>query len=585
MPFSQDGITVFVGQNESGKTSILDALYFAFSKDCPTDDDFRIGAPLPIVKLRIAIDFLDIQSQLEDIQPLEQKAIEKYFAHENNIVEIDCVWNLDAKSKRLIAEVEMSDESFSKFRDGYVKSATTPSPSGGEMLTVLEAVHNHATVMAEDYKPMTPDDLANHIWGVLPSGVKFDEKTGRLPNIVDIDKSGNLIGEGRDAANNFLKIAGIDLPALMSKDKRSQETLLNKSNAHISEDFNNFWSQTIGQSGRLALRCELDRYDDSNEEKSGRSHLVFWISDGQNHLYPRQRSQGVSWFVSFYLQLKASEKIGVRRIFLLDEPGSNLHAKAQNDVLRLINKLAKNTCTVVYTTHSPQLLEYSRLYRVHAVQRDSDLDDSPSVVIDAHQLGTASSDTLSPILTAMGSNLSNQEVIKKTNNVLLEEMSGYYYLTAFWQLCKAEKEVHFIAATGVNKIEPLANMFVGWGLHFIVAIDDDSQGRDAYKSILRNMFADDVEIGKKRMLKFPDCQGIEDAFSANDLKSFVLCDDSTVIESKNSEFLKRSNRSKPVLAYQFLLRVQSGLVSFESLDAATRKKISDIVNAIASRLK
>jgi energy-coupling factor transporter ATP-binding protein EcfA2 len=130
------------------------------------------------------------------------------------------------------------------------------------------------------------------------------------------------------------------------------------------------------------------------------------------------------------LQLKASEKSKNRRIFLLDEPGANLHSKAQGDVLKLINKLGKETSTVIYSTHSPQMLEYPKLFRVHAVQRDGEQDDSPTVVIDAHRLGTASTDTLSPVLTAMGSDLSNHEVIRKENNVLLEEMSGYYYVSA-----------------------------------------------------------------------------------------------------------------------------------------------------------
>lgn len=196
--------------------------------------------------------------------------------------------------------------------------------------------------------------------------------------------------------------------------------------------------------------------------------MIFWITDGNTQLYPKQRSQGVRWFLSFYLQFKASEKSNAKRLFLLDEPGANLHSKAQADVLKVINKLAKqNASTVIYSTHSPQMLEYPKLFRVHAVQRDGEQDDSPTVVIDAHRLGTASTDTLSPVLTAMGSDLSSHEVIKKENNVLLEEMSGYYYLTAFWKLTDTKTKAHFIAATGVNKIEMLANMFRGWGLDLL----------------------------------------------------------------------------------------------------------------------
>jgi len=231
----------------------------------------------------------------------------------------------------------------------------------------------------------------------------INEASGRLPNFVDIDDKGQPTGPGSTAALNFLHIAEIDLPTLLKGDRRARENTLNRANSRVSEDFNTFWSQTIGKSGKLSLRCELAKLQPSGCTKSRETHLVFWICDGNTQLYPKQRSQGVRWFVSFYLQLKASEKQKLYRIFLLDEPGANLHSKAQGDVLKVINKLEKDTSTVIYSTHSPQMLEYPKLFRVHAVQRDGEQDDSPSVVIDAHRLGTASTDTLSPVLSAMGS--------------------------------------------------------------------------------------------------------------------------------------------------------------------------------------
>jgi ABC-type uncharacterized transport system ATPase subunit len=41
----------------------------------------------------------------------------------------------------------------------------------------------------------------------------------------------------------------------------------------------------------------------------------------------------------FFLQLKASALLGKNNVFLLDEPGANLHEKAQSDVLSLIEKI------------------------------------------------------------------------------------------------------------------------------------------------------------------------------------------------------------------------------------------------------
>ncbi len=46
-PFSPDGVTVLVGQNESGKSSILEALATSFGLEKISDDDLRTDAPLP----------------------------------------------------------------------------------------------------------------------------------------------------------------------------------------------------------------------------------------------------------------------------------------------------------------------------------------------------------------------------------------------------------------------------------------------------------------------------------------------------------------------------------------------------------
>lgn len=259
-----------------------------------------------------------------------------------------------------------------------------------------------------------------------------------------------------------------------------------------------------------------------------------------------------------------------------------MHAKAQGDVLNLLNKLSADI-GIIYSTHSPHLIEYSKLYRVYAVQRSDD-EEGPTKVIDAHQLGTASSDTLSPILTAMGADFSSQNVIKNKNNVLLEEMSGYYYIKAFWSLLNVAQEAHFIASTGVNKIENLVNMFLGWGLDFIVVVDDDKQGRDAYKSIKLNIFGNDEGLANAQLLKLPDCPSIEEAFSQQDFSKIILGKQGLDYSCSNSEYLKSEKLSKPITAFNFWMQISSNEVQFKDFDATSQTKIKKIVSSIVDLL-
>ncbi|MCU1617912.1 MAG: hypothetical protein JWO98_5452 [Frankiales bacterium] len=589
VPFSPDGITVFVGQNESGKSSVLDALFFALSPSLtPTEDDLRIGAALPTVELKVETSFSELVDSLSDEDNCEETimlVLEEYLTSRTNQLTVKVSWEQKTKDSKNIIErnvtmdaIELT-EKLTAEKLAIVGSLDRPTLSGGDA--------NVAIAPAPDTKPkeqFTKDDFAYSVWRSLPLGIRFNEEDGALPNHVDINDKGKPTGLGAKAAANFLRIAEVDLPSLIKSDLRTRQNTMNRANSKVSEDFKLFWSQTIGKSGRLTLKCEIANYPSTEPEKSGSPHLVFWICDGNTQLYPAQRSRGTRWFISFYLQLKASEKEKFKRVFFLDEPGANLHSKAQGDVLKLINKLPKETSMVVYSTHSPQLLEYAKLFRVHAVQRNSDQDDSPTTIIDAHHLGTASSDTLSPVLSAMGVDFSHNRVIKKENNVLLEEMSGFYYISAFWKLTGQTKEVHLIAATGVNKIEALANMFRGWDLGFIIAVDDDKAGREAYKSIKKELYGDDDALTNKNMLKFPNCPSIEDAFTAADFKKCVLRDETIDIPNTNGEYLKLNNRSKPVLAFQFFLQVEDGKLQFEQLDDVTRANILAIVEGIASRL-
>ncbi|MFB2351237.1 hypothetical protein, partial [Priestia megaterium] len=87
---------------------------------------------------------------------------------------------------------------------------------------------------------------------------------------------------------------------------------------------------------------------------------------------------------------------------------------------------------VIYTTHSPHLVEPEHIHRVLTVERASDSDESPTRI--RNVLRDASSthrETLSPIYTKMGVDFWRQTVIQRTNNVLLEEPSGYFYMKAF----------------------------------------------------------------------------------------------------------------------------------------------------------
>ncbi len=626
-PFAEDGVTVLVGQNESGKTSILEALSKTFGGSNITEDDCRIEAPLPEIRLCVVTSAQEIAPGLEEgLDQNQLDALASFLNSNERELHILFRWERKTASNKATLERKIDIES-DDLRSQLAAAAPSLIPPEEEPAKDQTPSASDEAARTEEQQPpeanapptsipkkkpppppeqttppqadneptkeeiwvpppvLTSESVATAVVSTAPLVALFDQASGLLPDRVDItqiEDRWTLAGNGAQAANNFLHAANIDLDELVRGDARTRENVLRRANAEVTADFLKFWKQTIGKTERLQLECSIEHYGPG--PKGGQPHLVFWISDGHHKLYLKQRSHGVRWFISFYVQLKASEKIRERRIFLLDEPGANLHSRAQEDVLRLINQLSEHI-PIVYSTHSPHLIEYEKAYRILAVQRDGEAGDSPTRVIHAHQLGAASRDTLSPLLVAMGADFSQQQVIRKENNVILEEMSGAYYFMSIWKLLGKKEEVHFIAATGATNVESSANMFLGWGLGFAVVLDDDQMGRSVYNRLKRNIFGDDEEAAKKNILKLPNCRGIEDIFSKNDFKKVVLNKEDAEIGEANSEYVKGPNVSKPVLAYRLWIKISCGEVKLQAFDNETQKKLRQVADLVASLSK
>ena len=103
------------------------------------------------------------------------------------------------------------------------------------------------------------------------------------------------------------------------------------------------------------------------------------------------------WFFSFYAYFSNIHQDSARTtILLLDEPGTSLHASAQSDVLSFVEEKLSPKHQVIYTTHSPFLIDPQRIDRVRMVQ---DLDGQGTTVgADGYQLD---SETVFPLQAAL----------------------------------------------------------------------------------------------------------------------------------------------------------------------------------------
>jgi len=430
-------------------------------------------------------------------------------------------------------------------------------------------------------------ELAEEIFKIVPDFELFEDFSSLLPNRIDLEDiiKANKRAEGYKAAINFLTITGLEYSFFQQPSSRILKQKIENLNGELTLNFQDFWRQNVGKNHKIKINFELSHYDHTIPEKSGKPFIEFWIKDEQERLYPKQRSRGVRWFLSFFLELKATamDKSQRNKVLLIDEPGVSLHARAQEDVLKVFDDI-REQIQIVYTTHSPHLIDVNKLYRILAVQRAVEDDmKSETLVYSARSLKSATADTLSPIYSTMGARLSQQEIIKSSNNVIVKDLASFYFLKAVTALTGFEKECYFLPASGADSIPTMVNILIGWGIDYIILNFGNAQEKAIHEQLRKEQYDNKIDLAKKQMLFLDEYQDTEDLFSTIDFKKFVVKvrEGITVM---NSDYLKDNNYSRAILASSFLQEVNSGNVSFEKLDEETRDNMNHFIQQLGQML-
>ncbi len=434
-----------------------------------------------------------------------------------------------------------------------------------------------------------PRELGEALFKSVPQFEMFEDFSSLLPNRIDLEDilAGNTVVEGYKAAINFLTITGLDYSFFQQPSSRILKQKIENLNGELTLNFQDFWRQNVGKNNKIKINFELAHYDHTHEEKSGKPFIEFWIKDEAERLYPKQRSRGVRWFLSFFMELKASamDKHKINKLLLIDEPGVSLHARAQEDVLKVFDDI-KEHIQIIYSTHSPHLIDVNNLYRVIAVQRALEDDmNSETIVLNARSLKTATADTLSPVYAMMGARLNQQDVIKSYNNVVVKDLATYYFLKAILLLTGySKKTCYFLPASGAASMPMMINILIGWGLDYIALNFGNEEERFIYNKLRKELFDNNVDLANHQLLHFREFPDAEDMFSTIDFKKYiVLVREGITIN--NSEYLKDNNHSRAVIASNFLQSITRGEIKLSDLDEETRDNLQNLTDRLTEMLK
>jgi len=560
-------ITVLIGKNESGKTNILKALE-SFNGDYEyTDSDLCIYSAtkkklesgevekedVPIITIWFEIEKEDkeklkeIHSQLTKISTIKiTKFFDNTYKVETDKVDLEKIKIEEESFNKITIDFKNEITAFKEKLDSHAQRYYPFSSAKQQYEQILSQMESYSpqedpnidTTFNSFYITLrTLPNQDTHIQSDIESFIKRLEQYGLefkkilageesiidkileiIPQFIYFNTMEELTDTVRideflekkekyKTLNNLLKLAGLDVERLKDVDHYERLAAESEASATITGYINELWKQE-----KVNIKLRLD---------SG--EIIVYIEDEVGALDPpTRRSQGFQWFLSFYINFTAGSKGELKNtVILLDDPGVYLHPSGQRDLLNTLEKISKHN-QIIFTTHSPFLIDRKNLQRVRIVSKEKD------------RIGTkieekfyiSKYDALEPIRASIGMTIGDSLFTTK-KNILVEGFSDFLILEAFSKICKEEGlnhieldngEISIIPVGGAEKMPYFSTLLSKENLDFVVLLDHDSEGRKTKKELIEKF-----EIEENLILtlnKITENQG-EDA-EIEDLIDFEL---------------------------------------------------------------
>lgn len=561
----EDDITILVGMNESGKTSALEAVaktnYFQDDEQFKfnTTHDYprrqkkkmeKSGETPEAITCTYEIDDQLLETIKSDVgeDVVESTQISVTTKYDN----INTWTTLKINKKKFIENFTSKHDISSKTLNEKIEKVknledfeTLKSEYSDEKYTsALSTLEKYF----ENKWKWQFDPIGEYISRVylkpnLPKFLYYDEYFS-LPSRISIEKlqDDNLEEYELKTAKALFELADIDTKELLESDDFEDFIAeLEATEAIISEELFKYWQTNKN----LQITFQIDKKEDTDSRNNTRivEHILdIRVKHKGVSLPLKNRSKGFNWFFSFLVWFKRiQEDTSSNYILLLDEPGLNLHASAQADLLRFLEDLSEDY-QILYTTHSPFMIPTNSLDRVRTVLET----DKGSIVSDSLQ--EKDPNTLFPLQASLGYDIAQNLFISK-KNLLVEGVSDLIILTSISDILESENrvglssDITIVPTGGLDKVATFISLLRGQKLDIACLLDSYTDPKGQAK--MDKMIAEKI-IQQKRILFFDhflddyEKADLEDLFTKEDyLKLFNPAFSKNVKEEDLNSKIKR----------------------------------------------
>lgn len=451
-----DQTTCFVGKNEAGKTTVLNALYrtnpirhsdavFNETYDYPKREveDYRFAVEsgereeASVVECVYELEKDDLAAVEDIFGPKVLKSNQfirtTYYGTSNSRYTMSC--DDAAARKYLASNSALPDDLRTNLSNTTDWPAFAIALDNAEATDAVNALKRLVANIRE--KELSYYIFNSLIWPRAPKFLYFDE-------YYQMEGQANLNALITREDNNELKDSDYPLLGLINLARLDHRNLVETNNTvelknklqgagnHLTRRIASYWSQNRHIQMRFDVR-DAKAGDPVGMQKGvnmwGEVYdSVHWATTPLSN-----RSRGFVWFFSFLAWYEDIKRQKQNVILLLDEPGLSLHGRAQADLLRYFDTELSGH-QLLYTTHSPFMIDPTKFERVRIVQ---DLGIDATEALPKTEDGTkvlanvfdATDDSLFPLQGALGYEI-QQTLFIGPNSLIVEGIADMLYLRA-----------------------------------------------------------------------------------------------------------------------------------------------------------
>ena len=490
-------VTCLVGKNESGKTNILHALHALnpalndrsfdeqqyprwLQKEHQRSGEYEAASPISAT-----FELTDEETEGIGARFGEGVLLAKQWSlsvHYDNVRTFDVEIDEAAACRAFSSQYDLGadSESLDELRShlAHLAGETGVQKSGtGEPTPAALAARQAELDLDNLYPESIVQAVQEHLSALVPRFFHFDEYSelmGRtdIGPLVDAlhSNSESELDDSQRTALALLRL-GFATDELVNPDYEKRSGEMEAVAADLTRQVRRYWHQN----DHLRLKIDIEPTADVRADGTSVQLLQLRVEDDRHYFTNNLdvRSSGFRWFISFLAAFKEfySDK---SIIVLLDEPALALHARAQRDFLDFIEDTLADSHQVVYTTHSPFMVDARHLERVRVVE-DLGPDEGTKV---SSQLVSRDPDTLSPLQGLLGHDIA-QHLFSGPDNLIVEGLADYTYLTVMSDVLREKDRMHLdprwraVPAGGMAAMPAAAALF-GNQLDATVVLNGDS---------------------------------------------------------------------------------------------------------------